>query len=111
VNRHDDHIRSFVLVVDEPIAWNSFVDFMEALIAAGGANLMRVKGLLNVKESPDRPVVVHGVQHMFHPPVQLESWPDEDHRSKIVFITRDLGRAVVEPLFNQFVRNAAPPEA
>ncbi len=104
VNRHDDHIRSFVLVVDEPIAWNSFVDFMEALISAGGADLMRVKGLLNVKES-ERPIVVHGVQHMFHPPVQLEEWPNDDHRSKIVFITRDLGRAVIEPLFDQFVRD------
>lgn len=104
MNRHDDHIRSFVLVVDEPIAWNSFVDFMEALISAGGADLMRVKGLLNVKES-ERPIVVHGVQHMFHPPVQLEEWPNDDHRSKIVFITRDLGRAVIEPLFDQFVRD------
>ncbi len=104
-NRHDDHIRAFCMVVDEPIPWNSFVDFMEALIAAGGENLLRIKGLLNVKESP-LPVVVHGVQHMFHPPVQLQEWPGEDHRSKIVFITRDLGESVIQPMFDQFVRNA-----
>ena len=105
-NRHDDHIRAFCMVVDEPIPWNSFVDFMEALIAAGGENLLRIKGLLNVKESP-LPVVVHGVQHMFHPPVQLQEWPGEDHRSKIVFITRDMGEAVIQPMFDQFVRGGA----
>jgi len=105
-NRHDDHIRAFCMVVDEPIPWNSFVDFMEALIATGGENLLRIKGLLNVKES-ELPVVVHGVQHMFHPPVRLEEWPSNDHRSKIVFITRDLGQPVIEPLFNQFVRGVA----
>ena len=105
-NRHDDHIRAFCMVVDEPIPWNSFVDFMEALIAAGGESLLRIKGLLNVKESP-LPVVVHGVQHMFHPPVQLQEWPGEDHRSKIVFITRDMGEAVIQPMFDQFVRGGA----
>ena len=105
-NRHDDHIRAFCMVVDEPMGWNSFVDFMEALIATGGENLLRIKGLLNVKES-ELPVVVHGVQHMFHPPVRLDEWPSDDHRSKIVFITRDLGQTVIEPLFDQFVRNAA----
>nr|WP_211114520.1 GTP-binding protein [Azospirillum rugosum] len=102
-NRHDDHIRAFCMVVDEPIPWNSFIDFMEALIAVGGENLLRIKGLLNVKES-ELPVVVHGVQHMFHPPVRLEEWPSDDHRSKIVFITRDISEAVIQPMFDQFVR-------
>ena len=106
-NRHDDHIRAFCMVVDEPIPWNNFIDFMEALIAVGGENLLRIKGLLNVKES-ELPVVVHGVQHMFHPPVRLEEWPSDDHRSKIVFITRDIGEAVIQPMFDQFVRNAPP---
>lgn len=93
------------MVVDEPIPWNSFIDFMEALIAVGGENLLRIKGLLNVKES-ELPVVVHGVQHMFHPPVRLEEWPSDDRRSKIVFITRDIGEAVIQPMFDQFVRGA-----
>ncbi|WP_448203432.1 CobW family GTP-binding protein [Azospirillum sp. sgz302134] len=105
VNRHDDHIRAFCMVVDERIPWNNFIDFMEALIAIGGENLLRIKGLLNVKES-ELPVVVHGVQHMFHPPVRLEEWPSDDHRSKIVFITRDIGEAVIQPMFDQFVRGA-----
>lgn len=101
-NRHDDHIRAFCMVIDRPIPWNGFVDFMEALIAQAGENLLRVKGLLNVQES-ELPVVVHGVQHMFHPPVRLEDWPSDDHRTKLVFITRDVGQAVIEPLFNGLV--------
>ncbi|SMH59028.1 CobW family GTP-binding protein [Azospirillum agricola] len=101
-NRHDDHIRAFCMIVERPIPWNGFVDFMEALIAQGGDNLLRVKGLLNVRES-ELPVVVHGVQHMFHPPVRLEEWPGEDHRTKLVFITRDLGQPVIEPLFDSLV--------
>ena len=101
-NRHDDHIRAFCMVIDRPIPWNGFVDFMEALIAQAGENLLRVKGLLNVQES-ELPVVVHGVQHMFHPPVRLEDWPSDDHRTKLVFITRDVGQSVIEPLFNGLV--------
>lgn len=101
-NRHDDHIRAFCMVIDQRVPWNGFVDFMEALIAQGGDNLLRVKGLLNVRES-DLPVVVHGVQHMFHPPVQLQEWPSDDHRTKLVFITRDLGQPVIEPLFDSLV--------
>ncbi|BAI72580.1 cobalamin synthesis protein [Azospirillum sp. B510] len=101
-NRHDDHIRAFCMVMDRPVPWNGFVDFMEALIAQAGENLLRVKGLLNVQES-ELPVVVHGVQHMFHPPVRLEDWPSDDHRTKLVFITRDVGQPVIEPLFNNLV--------
>ncbi|WP_245986580.1 CobW family GTP-binding protein [Azospirillum thermophilum] len=106
-NRHDDHIRAFCMVVERPVPWNSFVDFMEALIARGGDNLLRIKGMLNVVET-DMPVVVHGVQHMFHPPVRLEEWPNDDHRTKLVFITRDMDQSVIEPLFNALVWGEGP---
>lgn len=108
-NRHDDRIRAFCMVVEEPIAWNRFVDFMEALIALRGDDLLRIKGLLNVVES-EHPIVIHGVQHMFHPPVQLEGWPGDDHRSKLVFIARDVGPGVIEPMFHQFVNGDGAPE-
>ncbi len=109
-NRHDDHIRAFCMVEEQPIPWDRFVDFMEALITLRGPDLLRVKGMLNVPES-ELPVVVHGVQHMFHPPVRLDAWPTEDRRSKIVFITRDVGRTVIEDLFNGFVRGEGKPAA
>ena len=110
-NRHDDRIRAFCMVEEAPVPWDRFVDFMEALISLRGPDLLRIKGMLNVVES-ELPVVVHGVQHMFHPPVRLEAWPTDDHRSKIVFITRDVGRQVIEDLFKGFVRGeGVPPPA
>lgn len=102
-NRHDDHIRAFCMIVDERIPWDRFVDFMEALITVRGPDILRIKGILNVVET-DMPVVVHGVQHMFHPPVRLEEWPDDDRRSKLVFITRDVGQELIEDMFKGFVR-------
>lgn len=95
VNRHDDHIRSFCLSFDEPLAWERFLAWVELLQSARGQNLLRIKGILNVA-GEDRPVVVHGVQHVFHPPATLPAWPTADRRSRVVFITRDLGQAAVE---------------
>jgi G3E family GTPase len=94
---HDRRIASFCLVVDQPMPWERFLDFVDALIAGHGAQVLRLKGLLNIRESRV-PLVVHGVQHLFHPVVPLSQWPDDDHRSKLVLITRDLGRATVEAL-------------
>ncbi|HBN50448.1 MULTISPECIES: CobW family GTP-binding protein [Thalassospira] len=94
VNRHDDHIRSFCITFDEPLHWDAFVTWAEIFTQMRGESLLRVKGILNlVGES--NPVAIHAVQHVFHPPATLPAWPDEDRRSKIVFITRDLGPQVI----------------
>ncbi|EWY38765.1 ATP-binding protein [Skermanella stibiiresistens SB22] len=104
-NRHDDHITAFCMTIDEPLAWEGFATWIETLITLRGPDLLRIKGILNVRES-DTPIVVHGVQHVFHPPVRLEAWPSDDHRSRIVFITRDVGRETIEEMFNAY-RNAS----
>jgi G3E family GTPase len=44
-------------------------------------------------------VVVQFVQHLAHPPVELESWPDEDRKSRVVFITRNIAERQVRDLF------------
>lgn len=94
VNRHDDHIRSFCITFDAPLHWEAFVTWAEIFTQMRGENILRVKGILNlVGES--NPVAIHAVQHVFHPPATLPAWPDEDRRSKIVFITRDLGPQVI----------------
>ncbi len=102
VNRHDDRIRAFCFTADKPIPWSTFTLWMELLASSGGENLLRVKGLVHVEES-EKPVVIHGVQHVFHPPLILEEWPSEDRRTRMVFITRDIERATVEKLFNALV--------
>ena len=71
---------------------------METLIALRGADLLRIKGLLNLAGSKG-PVVFQAVQHLIHPPVELAAWPDKDHGSRVVFITRGVSERQVEDLF------------
>jgi G3E family GTPase len=95
-NRHDARISAFSITVDQPLDWQGLAMWLEMLIASRGENLLRVKGILNLK-GRDRPVAIHAVRHLMHPPVQLAAWPPDDPRtSRIVFITRDLPRAVIE---------------
>jgi len=107
-NRHDEHISSFVLTADEPIAAGTLDMFLELLRANYGDRLLRVKGIVQLADMPQTPVVVHGVQHIFHPTAQLERWPDDDHRTRLVFITRDLPERTVRELFAAFLGAAAP---
>ena len=95
VNRHDESIAAFSFILDVPVTWAGYAGWTELLREFQGANLLRVKGLLNVR-GEKRPVVVHGVQHIFSPPVRLDAWPDADRRSRLVFITRDLSRADIQ---------------
>jgi G3E family GTPase len=102
VNRHDDHIRAFCLTFDEPFPWNKIAPALDMLVQTHGANLLRMKGILNVVEI-DQPVVVHAVQHLFHPPAKLEAWPDDDRRSKLVIIARDMEQDQMTRIFNSYL--------
>jgi G3E family GTPase len=95
---HSDGVSSFVIQQDQPIEWLSFARSMETLIALRGADLLRVKGILNVAGCRG-PVVVQYVQHLAHPPVELEIWPDQNRASRIVFITRNIAERDVKALF------------
>ena len=95
---HTDDITSFTLIEDEPIAWDTFARAMETLIALRGSDLLRVKGFLNVAGCAG-PVVVQFVQHLAHPPVEFDRWPDSDRRSRVVFIARNLSERQMKGLF------------
>jgi G3E family GTPase len=107
-NRHDAHISAFALTSDAAIPAGTLEMFLELLRANYGAQLLRVKGIVKLAEMPDTPVVVHGVQHIFHPSARLEHWPDDDHRTRLVFITRDLPESTVRELFEAFLSAPAP---
>ena len=107
VNRHDEHIASFVLTSDVAIPAGTLDMFLELLRATHGNRLLRVKGIVKLYEMPDTPVVVHGVQHVFHPTARLERWPDDDHRTRLVFITKDLPQRTVQDLFEAFIGTPA----
>ncbi|CAA7617262.1 putative GTPase [Candidatus Terasakiella magnetica] len=97
LNRHDSHIQAFVFTAEQPVSWTSLAFALELMISSKGENLLRIKGIVNALES-DLPLAIHGVQHVFHPPAPLPAWPDNDHRTRIVFITRDISRQAVEEL-------------
>ena len=101
VNRHDSRIAAFALDWDKPLDWTVFVEWIEMLITGHGENLLRIKGILNVA-GEDSPIAIHGVQHLFHPPIALPAWPDGDRHSRIVFITRDIAQETIETSFRSF---------
>ena len=92
---HSSGISAFSFVAQRPLDWLAFHRWLGDLRAAYGDRLLRVKGVLNVTEE-EGPVVVHGVQHVFHPPVALRRWPDGDRTSRLVMIVRDLDRETIE---------------
>ena len=89
VNRHDDRIRATCLTFDEPLKAQAFERWLDILAMFKGPDMLRIKGIVNLEEEP-KPVVIHGVQHIFHPPALLEEWPSDDRRTRLVFITRDV---------------------
>src|SRR6516225_4458234 len=96
--RHDADIQAYAVVRNEPIRAVTLTLFLETLAEHCGAGLLRLKGIVNVAESPDRPAVIHGVQHVFHAPAWLKRWPSDDRSSRIVFITRRVPQRWVEAL-------------
>jgi G3E family GTPase len=108
VHRHDSAVRSFALRYEQPFSWSTFSQCLEVLTALRGPDLLRVKGLVNV-EGRAGPLVVQGVQHLFHPPIELAAWPSGDRSTRIVFITRGIERASIENLFSAIASVAAQP--
>ena len=104
---HTDKVKSFTIIEDTAVAWEPFARAMETLIALRGADHLRVKGFLNVAGCKG-PVVVQFVQHIAHPPVELAAWPDADRKSRVVFITRDIGEREVRDLLAAVRALAAP---
>jgi G3E family GTPase len=82
-----------------------FIDLVRSL---HGPKLLRLKGIVKLTETPAQPLVIHGVQHIMHPPARLDAWPDADQRTRIVLITRDLEPQSVTALFDAFLNRSAP---
>jgi G3E family GTPase len=102
VSRHDEHIRSFAFRDARPISPQGLELFLEFLTSYHGPNMLRMKGIVLVSDDPAKPVAVHGVQHVLHPPVRLEGWPDGKPETRLVFIVKDIEKAAIEGLFKAF---------
>jgi G3E family GTPase len=98
--RHDAAIASYAIVREAPIRAVTLTLLLETLAEHCGADLLRLKGIVNVVESPDRPAVIHGVQHVFHAPAWLPRWPSDDRRNRIVVIARAIPRRFIAALID-----------
>lgn len=101
-----DGLNSFVVDYDSPIDWTVFGVWLTALLHSHGDRILRVKGILNVRES-ETPVVLHGVQHVMHPPLHLDKWPGEDRGSHVIFITRGISEQAIRHSLEVFLSTAA----
>ena len=96
-SRHDPAIRTLSLRFQQPFQWAGFSSAMELLTTLRGADLLRLKGIVNVQ---GHPVVVQGVQHIFSPPVELDRWPSPDRDTRLVFITRNIAPETIRNLLS-----------
>ena len=106
-HHHTEGVSSFAMIYDRPLDWTAFGIWMTMLLNRHGDKVLRIKGLLNVADV-ETPVLINGVQHVVHPPVHLDSWPDADRRSRLVFIVRDMDRARIEASLAAFNGLANP---
>lgn len=99
-HRHDSRVKTFSLVHDGPVAFAAIDMFFDLLRSTHGEQLLRMKGVIELKEDPARPFVVHGVQKLLHPPVRLPAWPDGQRGTRLVLITLDMPEDYVRRLFS-----------
>ena len=103
VTRHGTNIRSFTLTFEQPLEIEALASALEVLTLTHGANLLRLKGIVNTTERPGMPLIIHGVQHLFHTPVWLDEWPDENQQSRLVFVTNGIERETLEVYFDSWI--------
>ncbi|RUW58348.1 GTP-binding protein [Mesorhizobium sp. M7A.F.Ca.US.008.03.1.1] len=106
-HRHDSRVRSYSLVHDGPVPFSAIEMFLDLLRSTHGEHLLRMKGVIELREDPSRPLVIHGVQKILHPPVQLPSWPDGQRGTRLVLITLDMPEDYIRRLFAAFTNRPA----
>jgi G3E family GTPase len=101
-NRHGDGVQALCLQADAPLDWMVLQEWLAQLRGTFGEHLLRAKGIFEVAGEP-LPVVVHGVHHVFHPPVQLARWPEGARVSKLVLILREAPVDEIRDSFETYV--------
>jgi G3E family GTPase len=105
-SRHDAHIRSFVLTAERPVGQSALDMFLDLVRSSFGPKILRLKGLVDVRENPGRPVLIQGVQHVVHVAGVLPAWPDADRRTRLVLIVDDVPEPAIRRLWDAFTGQA-----
>jgi len=100
---HGGGLTTFCLTAEAPLDWAAVGLWLSLLLHQHGADILRVKGLLHVRDV-ERPVVVQGVQHLVHKPLHLDAWPEGGPVTRLVVIGRGLDRMAIERSFRAFCR-------
>ena len=106
-HRHDSRVKTFTLVHDAPVAFSTIEMFLDLLRSAHGEKLLRMKGVIELREDREHPLVIHGVQTILHPPVWLPAWPDATRGTRLVLITLDMPEDYVRRMFAAFTNQPA----
>lgn len=99
---HASDVRSFTMTSEARLSPHAFALFMTLLRGVHGPNLLRLKGFVALSDDPERPVLLHGAQQVFHPPVRLDAWPDDDRRTRLVIVGKAMSPADIEAIYAAF---------
>ena len=81
---HDVHgVGTWLVEERRPVDWDALSPGLGEIVRRHGDLLLRVKGVIHTTGDP-RPLVIHGVQKLFHPPVRLSGWTAAPHTSIVV---------------------------
>lgn len=88
---HSFGIETFSITLRSAPTRLAFATALGRFASERGEDLLRVKGLVEFADRPGFVGVMHAVQHTLYRPQWLDRWPDEDERSRFVFIVRNIG--------------------
>lgn len=92
---HLESWRSFVLHLDQALDWPAFTLWLSAVLHAHGDKILRVKGIVRTTTSKDA-LVIHGVQHVMHPPRHMPLVGATETPSYLVFITQGISKEAIQ---------------
>jgi G3E family GTPase len=96
---HLGGISTLELTTEDPLDWQAFAVWLSALLHAHGPDVLRVKGVLDVRGAG--PVALNAVQHVVHRPEHLTR--PMPPGSRLVVIVRNLDTELLERSFRAFL--------
>lgn len=99
---HTRDIQTFTLRWPEPLERRAFNEWMSVRLRFLDGQVLRVKGVVQLKDSA-LPVFVHGVQQLFHPPRTLNDWPTSQRGTHLVFVTQGISCETIERSFAHYL--------